>query len=357
MRYLNPLAIMFMSLLLSADPAIGVGPVLFFLAGLILTFLPPALPGTVLRNGLFLLFCVVPIVVPPFLPYLAPAVYWQAYAGKQPYVLAAAIPAFLAGFATSESPALPALGLCLVAFMFGRTAGNLTETTLEAHDEMDRERAKRLQVQAEKETKAREAEQDIRLATLAERNRIARDLHDTIGHVLSSALLQTTAALTVGDAATKDEGLKDIQATLKRGMEKTRDSVHGLYEQSLSFERELKEMTDRFTHCAIASQIRFDTEPPHDYRQTMLKTVAEALTNVVRHSNATLVAVTAEEHPGFYRLKIKDNGTRIETAAGGIHLGIDTMKRRAMRHGGSLRIETNGGFGLILMLPKQSAAE
>lgn len=359
MRYLGPLAVFAVSVAVAYEPSIGVMPVLAFLFGLLSAILPPALPERYGRTIGYSTIFLVPVFFPRVLPYLPAAVYWLEHEGEKRLLLFLALPGLIAGLGRDLHTAALTASLSLLAGLFGYVARQQSDTEADVLSRMDRERSQRIRAETERRAKIAEAERDVRLATLAERNRIARDLHDTIGHVLSSALLQTTALLAEQDENSRTDAIRDIQATLNLGMDRARQSVHGLYEESLSFEYELKEVMDRFTFCTVSSQVDFRQEPPHDYRQTMLKAVREALANVVRHSNATAVQIMAVEHPGFYQLRVKDNGTRILTEAeeasrSGVHLGLGTMSERAGRHNGTLRIERKGGFGIILTLPKRT---
>lgn len=358
MRYLGPLAVFAASVAVGWETSIGVLPVLGFLYGFLLAILPPVLPlgrGQTIGYGIIFL---VPFFFPYALPYLPAAVYWLEHEEADRLLILFALPGLISGFLTDPRTAVQTAILGVLAALLGSLARQQRDTEADVLSRMDRERTERIRAEADKRAGAAEAEKEVRIATLAERNRIARDLHDTIGHVLSSALLQTTALLTTEKDEQNKAAIRDLQTTLNHGMDRARQSVHSLYEESLSFEYELKKMTDQFTFCGTESEVFFTEEPTHDTRQTMLKAAAEALTNVTRHSDASLVRISAVEHPAFYRLHIKDNGTRVlseleETSRGGVHLGLNTMAERARRTGGSLRIERRDGFGIILTLPKE----
>lgn len=362
MRFRIPLAILSVSLVVASEETIDIVPVMAFLLGIVLALMPPAIPGRYAKSIVLVTALLLPVVFPAFTPYMPLAIYWIAAERETPYLMFASIPALALAAVSSPQTTLITIGIGVLAYLLGEVSETLYQTEQEAVEDVDKERARRLKMEADREKKDKEASQEIRLATLAERNRIARELHDTIGHVLSSALLQTTALLTVTDDQTRTKSIKDIQATLNQGMDQARKSVHGLYERSLSFERELKESLERYTHWEIQADVAFQKEPDLEKRQTMLKVVSEAMTNVLRHSNATKVKIRADEHPGFYRLQIKDNGTRIlseeeEQARGGVHLGINTMEERARRLGGRISIDRRDGFGVTLFLPKRQINE
>jgi signal transduction histidine kinase len=78
-------------------------------------------------------------------------------------------------------------------------------------------------------------EKNIHIAVLTERNRIARELHDSIGHGISSSILQVEALKTISDKNMM-EGLNLLQKTLDNGMSDIRNSIHNLYKESLDLE-------------------------------------------------------------------------------------------------------------------------
>lgn len=80
---------------------------------------------------------------------------------------------------------------------------------------------------------------EIKLATLNERNRIARDIHDNIGHVLSSTLLQVGALLAVNPDGPMRESLLALKQTLSSGMDSIRQSIHDLHDTSIDLHNEI----------------------------------------------------------------------------------------------------------------------
>ena len=97
-------------------------------------------------------------------------------------------------------------------------------------------------LQLEKKNKMLRAKQDyeLNLATLSERNRIARDIHDNVGHMLSRSILQTGALLAICQDAQTREGLVQIKETLSEAMDSIRSSVHDLHDEALDLQVELQ---------------------------------------------------------------------------------------------------------------------
>jgi signal transduction histidine kinase len=191
---------------------------------------------------------------------------------------------------------------------------------------------------------------EIRLATLDERNRIARDIHDSVGHVLSNAILQTGALIaTTGDAAEK-ERLGILKDTLVSGMDSVRTSVHGLYEESVDLYAEVKRLTDGFDFCLITLEFDMDSNPDKKVKYAMLSVIKEALSNVIRHSDATEVRIRLLEHPALYQLVVRDNGTPKTITGDGI--GLKNIAQRVESVGGRVNISDDSGFTVFVSIPK-----
>lgn len=215
-----------------------------------------------------------------------------------------------------------------------------------------RDTTKEFSLQLESKNKELMDKQDyeIRLATLGERNRIARDIHDSVGHVLSNAILQTGALIaTCPDEAEKTR-LRVLKDTLSAGMDSVRASVHGLYEESVDLDAEIKRLADGFDFCPLTLDFDMDSNPEKNVKYAMLSVVKEALSNIIRHSDATEVRVTLREHPALYQLIVKDNGT--PKAASGDGIGLKNIASRIESVGGRVNIDTTAGFTVFVSIPK-----
>ena len=215
-----------------------------------------------------------------------------------------------------------------------------------------RDTTKEFSLQLERKNKELMEKQDyeINLATLNERNRIARDIHDSVGHTLSNAILQTGALMaTCQDEALK-ENLKTLKDTLVTGMDSVRSSVHDLYEESIDLYTETKRLCDGFDFCEIALDYDMDSNPDKKMKYTLLSVVKEALSNIIRHSDATQVNVTLREHPALYQLIVRDNGTKKDMSGDGI--GLNNIAQRVEAVGGLVNIGYDNGFTVFVSIPK-----
>lgn len=194
---------------------------------------------------------------------------------------------------------------------------------------------------------------EVNLATLKERNRIARDIHDNVGHLLSRCILQTGALL----ATNKDENTKLnltlIKDTLSEAMDSIRNSVHDLHEDAVNLEVEIQKLVDNFNFCSIKLDYDIESTPAKKIKYSFITITKEALANIIKHSNASEVLIYLREHPSLYQLVVHDNGTNIkyDTERG---IGIKNMKDRIYSLGGSFHISTDSGFKIFISVPKNS---
>lgn len=194
-------------------------------------------------------------------------------------------------------------------------------------------------------------EYEVHLATLAERNRIAREIHDNVGHMLSSAILQVGALRAVNAQPSLAPSLQTLSQTLGEAMDSIRTSVHDLHDDSIDLHVQLQTMAQRFTFCPLTLEDGIQGQVEKDVRYCLIMVAKEALSNVAKHSNATHVRVVLREHPALYQLIVEDNGTRVEQpAAPG--LGLRNMQERVQALHGQFRVQVDKGFRIFVSLPK-----
>ena len=198
---------------------------------------------------------------------------------------------------------------------------------------------------------------EIYPATLRERNRIAREIHDNVGHMLSRSILMVGAMKAVHGEGSLKEPLCRLEDTLSAAMTSVRESVHDLHDEAINLKEVLESLTGEYTFCQARLVYDMGYEVPREIRYGFIAIVKEALNNVMKHSNATWVQVVAREHPGMYQLVIEDNGTsgigrKHDGYGGGI--GIRNMKERVDTFGGNLEIQTQKGWRIHITVPKKA---
>lgn len=188
-------------------------------------------------------------------------------------------------------------------------------------------------------------------ATLKERNRIAREIHDNVGHLLSRALIQTGAVIAVSRDEQTKPLLLSIKETLDCAMNNIRNSVHDLHDESVDLEQTVREMTEKAEGYTVSYEYDMSQDLPKELKYCIISIVKEALSNVTRHSDADRVKLLLREHPAFYQILIQDNGKCVHPGDG-TGIGITNMRQRVETFGGTIDIRTENGYRIFIHIPK-----
>lgn len=202
---------------------------------------------------------------------------------------------------------------------------------------------------------------EVYTATLKERNRIAREIHDNVGHMLSRAILLTGAMKAVNDDKSVLEPLKALEDTLNMAMTNVRESVHDLHDDSVNLKETLEGLAADFTFCPVELTYDMGCLVPGEVRYGFIMIVKEALHNVAKHSNAARVQIIAREHPALYQLIIEDNGTvsgsrNMSDGRKERGIGIHNMQDRIRALNGTIQIDQRDGFRIFITVPKKEDA-
>jgi two-component system sensor histidine kinase DesK len=199
-----------------------------------------------------------------------------------------------------------------------------------------------------------EAREDLARAAVAEeRLRIARDLHDLLGHSLSVVALKTELAskLLASDPGRAQAELEEVQSVTRGALAEVREALQGYRRRSLAEELE----GARAAIAAAGIECRVDSpqaELPAEVESVLAWAVREASTNVVRHSGARACAITLARDAGAVSLQVDDDGRRAKSGTGR-GTGLAGLAERARRLHGHLDAgaRPEGGFRLRLTLP------
>lgn len=195
---------------------------------------------------------------------------------------------------------------------------------------------------------------EIHAATLTERNRIAREIHDHVGHMLSRSILQLGAILSINKDEKLDAPLRSLKDTLDTAMNNIRESVHDLKDDSLDLEYMVKEITGQYETLKISIDYDMGQFLPKEIKYCFIAIVKEALTNTVKHSDSTKVNIVMREHPALYQVLIEDNGSgsdKIKNINAGI--GLENMRDRVNAFGGNISFSGENGFRIFITIPKE----
>lgn len=242
----------------------------------------------------------------------------------------------------------------LLSYRSERTE-HLTTLYKDARDDLQ-EKALRLSWQNSELLEKQDNE--IHMAILQERNRIAREMHDNVGHMLSRSLLQIGAMTATCKDDNQKQTLNALKDTLNTAMTSIRESVHDMHEDSIDLNLELNKLIQNFTFCPIHYEYDMNAVPPK-LKYTFLAIVKEALNNIMKHSKATRVDLIFREHPALFQILIVNNGvskafqnlTDLEFSSG---IGLKNIKDRVENLGGTINITQNKGFRIFISIPKQN---
>lgn len=195
-------------------------------------------------------------------------------------------------------------------------------------------------------------DQEIRLATLQERNRIAREIHDHVGHMLSRSILQMAALMTIYKEEPLHSQLDGINDTLNEAMNNIRESVHDLHDESLDLKQSILDaLSDLKQRCEVHFDYDMTENIPRSVKYCMISIVKEAVSNIIRHSSGDQVNVLLREHPAFYQMMIEDNGMQSEKQKES-GIGLTNMKERVEALQGQIYFSMETGFKILVSLPK-----
>lgn len=202
--------------------------------------------------------------------------------------------------------------------------------------------------------KLRMAQEEIEaLAAVAERERIARDLHDVLGHTLSVIVLKAELAGRLlergGDVSRAAQEIGDVERTARSALAEVRETIGGYRARGLAAEMEAAR------RALTAAGVRFDVEglPAAGSLRPAEETVLalalrEAVTNVVRHSQARTCKLRFTVQSGRRSLSIEDDGQHNSIREGN---GLRGMRERVESLGGTFQMERENGTRLLIELP------
>jgi two-component system sensor histidine kinase DesK len=199
----------------------------------------------------------------------------------------------------------------------------------------------------------RKQEEVEQMATIAERERISRDLHVLLGHTLSLITLKAELAgkLFERDPTACRREIADIETSARAALSEVRSAVSG-YRQS-GFAHEL--VGARASLAAAQVLLHADVQAltlPAAAENVMSLALREAVTNIVRHAGASECQLSLSEVQGMLVLRIADNGGKLASSGEIRHgNGLAGMAERAAALGGELALRVERGLALELRLP------
>jgi two-component system, NarL family, sensor histidine kinase DesK len=200
------------------------------------------------------------------------------------------------------------------------------------------------------DARLRMAQDEIeRIAKLAERERIARDLHDLLGHTLSVVVLKSELAqkLMSRDPSRALQEMGEVERISRQGLAEVREAITGYRTTGLA--AEIDHVRETLTAAGIDATIEAHPLPLAPAQETALSlALREAATNVIRHSAATRCHIRFYAQDGSALMEVQDDGRGGDAPFGN---GLSGMRERLHTLGGDLLRETGGGTRLKISVP------
>ena len=320
-------------------------------------------------------YVIIAVFVPSFMPFAPLAFYDIAQHVRREHAwsaLGVAATFVFALVADYRAGTLPARALLLTAILsVAATLLSLRTAQLEREQERMRRTRDELQeralaLEARNRDLADRQDYEVELATLAERARIAREIHDNVGHQLTRASLQAEALRVVhADEPGVAADFADVKRTVDEALQLVRTSVHALNDNAADLSVQLERIVED-ARSDGGPQIELEVlaeHAPANVVNCFAAILREALSNTMRHARAQNVTVRCMEHPSFYQLIVTDDGVgAIKTGNRGAAegMGLASMRERVEALGGTFTAGPRagaGGWRVFVTVPKQQGDE
>jgi signal transduction histidine kinase len=228
-------------------------------------------------------------------------------------------------------------------------------------DLIDKQRLQRSELAGANRQLVRYASSMEQLATSQERNRLARELHDTLAHALSGLAVQLDAISAIwNEMPPRARAMVEHSLSITRiGLDETRRALQALRATPLDDMGLVLAVRDLAEGAAARASLRLSLDLagqigpiPPEVEQCYYRVAQEALENVTKHANATQVSVSLQQADGRLVLQVSDDGVGFsdESATASVQLGITGMKERAELIGAQLEIDSQADQGTSVRL-------
>ncbi|MBD8879221.1 sensor histidine kinase [Rhodanobacter sp. 7MK24] len=212
-------------------------------------------------------------------------------------------------------------------------------------------------INKEKDAALRLSQEEIRrLAVLAERERIGRDLHDLLGHTLSLVTLKSELArkLALADPPRAQREMEEVERVSRHALAEVRAAVTGMRRSDLTAELASARLMLEASNIAFEAGTLALAGLPPEVEASLALVLREAVTNIHRHAHATAARVSFSCETERFHMRISDNGRGGLAAHGN---GISGMRERVRSLGGTLTIDSpvRRGTTLDIEVPSRAA--
>lgn len=203
------------------------------------------------------------------------------------------------------------------------------------------------------------ANQVEKLTLVEERNRLARELHDTVGHTFTSVIMGMDAVSYLMETAPDKarEKLDVLRQVTRNGLEEVRRSIHQIAPPTDegTFLQQMSRLAHEFSvHTGTQVKLRSageECELPKQVQLTMIRCLQEALTNAKRHGHASAIEIVMEYGDKKFTLTVSDDGDGAETITTGF--GLSAMRERLSALQGQLHVSSvkDEGLSVVCTVP------
>ena len=269
-------------------------------------------------------------------------------------------------FVAGRVPGTPVLALvpviCALAALLALRTTEEETTRARLHAMRDDLREKVLALQDANARLLQAQDHELRAAALSERTRIAREIHDGVGHVLTRLLLRVKAfQVTHRDEPGVVADLATLDSDLGEALDSMRRSVHALSEEGEELATSLNLLGSRCGIAKVEVDCSTQTEPPPAVARCVVAVVREALTNAARHGRAASARVAVTDYPAFWQVTVDNDGivppedAPLMDGDKNAGLGLRSMTERVEALGGRVRITPRPRFTVFAAIPKDAA--
>lgn len=201
------------------------------------------------------------------------------------------------------------------------------------------------------QTRARLLKAEREVGVLAERQRLAREIHDTLAQQFTSIIMHLSAAR-LGDPATIQLRMQQAEQSARAGLNEARRIVWDMRPEQLEHASLVEGLEGVVARWSVENAVKVAvavTGNPHPLNAAidvaLLRISQEALHNIRKHARAQNVNITLSYMPDMLALDVVDDGQGFDAVQDGYGFGLKSMRERAEELGGSLTIESEPGQG------------
>ena len=214
----------------------------------------------------------------------------------------------------------------------------------------------KLETEKQKRRLQNDALKNSEVVVLAERNRISGSLHNSIGHTLSSAILQVNALKYISENEKVINSLNILQNSLEKGMTEVRECLHNIHDDSFDLQTAIESIIAKTNNLNIILSCKIENLS-YVLKHDILSIVKECISNTIKHSGASEMKISILEQPGFYSVSIYDNGKGFNlNSQKSKGIGLTILTEIVEKNKGTINFYSDKGFRIHIVFLKQKSA-